>query len=83
MSNQSRYAYDFNYVEFSMISLDVDFGKLGCAPSGLETVRGFVLVNNLGYLYDGERTAGRNGIREYRFTFPEQRAFTAGLKVSW
>ncbi len=83
VSNQSRYAYDLNYVEFSMISLDVDFGKLGIRTKHLETVRGFVLVNNLGYLYDGERTAGRNGIREYRFTFPEQRAFTAGLKVSW
>ncbi len=83
VSRSTRYAYDLNYIQFSTVSLNVDLAKLGLLPPRTEALRAFVLVNNLGFLYGEDRVAGRNGIREYRFQFPQQRSLTAGVKLTW
>lgn len=79
----SRYAYDLNYVQLSTLSLNVDLVRAGWSPRGVEAFSAYALVNNLAYFYDEERRAGRNGIREYRFTFPQQRSITLGAKLTW
>ncbi|MEL7159936.1 MAG: hypothetical protein AAFN92_04200, partial [Bacteroidota bacterium] len=83
VARSSRYFFDLSYLQFASLSLNVDLGQLGVLPVGADNFRFFGLVNNLGYLYAGERVRGRNGIAEYRFTFPQQRSVTFGLKISW
>ncbi|WP_197494007.1 SusC/RagA family TonB-linked outer membrane protein [Lewinella sp. 4G2] len=81
VSRSSRLVFRSNYLQFSTLSLGVDLKRAGWLPKGFASGRVFALVNNLGYLYDEERREGRNGIREYRFTFPQQRSLTVGLKL--
>lgn len=83
VSRSSRYFYELSYIQFSTLSLDCNLAQLGLKPFGLAQLKAFALVNNLGYLYDDERVAGRNGVAEYRFTFPQQRAYTLGIKIGW
>ncbi|MEM9527570.1 MAG: hypothetical protein AAGA31_13230, partial [Bacteroidota bacterium] len=79
----SRYFYTLSYLQFASLSLNCDLGILGISPLKAQSTRAFLLVNNLGYIYDDERVKGRNGVAEYRFTFPQQRSITGGLKISW
>jgi TonB-linked SusC/RagA family outer membrane protein len=83
VSQSSRYLRDLNYLEFSTVNLSVDLGRLGVLPLGLANFRSFLVVNKLGYIYDEARRPDRNGIAEYRFTFPEQQSATLGIKLGW
>ena len=81
VSRSSRYVFRANYLQFSALSLSVDPVQLGWFKQRLRSAKVYVLVNNLGYLYDERRREDRNGVAEYRFTFPQQRAVVVGLKV--
>ena len=81
VSRSSRYVFRANYLQFSTLSISVDPLKLGWFKQRLRSASVYALVNNLGYLYDERRRANRNGVAEYRFTFPQQRAVVLGVKV--
>ena len=81
VANSSRYVYDNTYIKLSNVSLAYTipknltkrFGGLGLTFYGNGT--------NLFYWYKQKSPAGRNGIKEYRFSFPEAQTFTWGVKV--
>ena len=81
VSNSSRYVYDNTYIKLSNVSLAYSFPN-----SLMKKVKGMTLtiygnITNLAYWYQQKSPEGRNGIKEYRFTFPEAQAFTWGAKV--
>lgn len=81
VSRSSRYVFRNDFLQFGALSLGYDLTKLPLLGDRLRGGNIYALVNNLGYIYGGERRAGRNGVAEYRFTFPQQRAFVFGLKI--
>jgi TonB-linked SusC/RagA family outer membrane protein len=83
VAQSSRYLRQLNYVEFSTLNFSFDFGRIDVLPLGTARFRAFVVGNKLGYLYDERRREDRNGIAEYRFTFPEQQSLTLGVKMGW
>jgi TonB-linked SusC/RagA family outer membrane protein len=83
VSRSSRYVYRNNFIQFGSVNINLDLTALGYLPDNWRTARAFLLVNNLGYLYGEDRRENRNGVREYRFTFPQQRSLTMGLKLGW
>lgn len=83
VSRSSRYVFKANYLQFSTVQLRADLKKLRFVPERFRQLQAYVLVNNLGYWYDEPRVNGRNGVAEYRFTFPQQRSLTVGLKIGW
>ncbi len=83
VSRSSRYFFDVNYLQLSNISLAYKFDPAGRMPLGTRSLSFFAMVNNVGYLYDEKRRKDRNGVAEYRFRFPEQRAYVFGCKLGW
>ncbi len=83
VSRSSRYFFDVNYLQLSNVTLSYKFDPAGRMPLGTRSLSFFTLVNNVGYLYDEKRRKDRNGVAEYRFRFPEQRAFVFGCKLGW
>ena len=81
VANSSRYVYDNTYIKLSNVSLAYTFPN-----SFMSRVKGMNLtiygnITNLGYWYKEKSPEGRNGIKEYRFSFPEAQTFTWGAKV--
>ena len=81
VANSSRYVYDNTYIKLSNVSLAYTFPN-----SLMSRVKGMNLtiygnITNLGYWYKEKSPEGRNGIKEYRFSFPEAQTFTWGAKV--
>lgn len=79
----SRYYYDLDYVQLGLLSLTADLTAWGILSNALQRLTASAIINNIGYFYGGERLAGRNGIAEYRFTFPQQRSLTLGITATW
>lgn len=78
----SRYLYDGSFIQLSNVSLSYTLPqnlqkKLKCS------ITIFGQGNNLFYWYKQKSPAGRNGIKEYRFNFPQMQTFTWGAKVSF
>ncbi|MFP5041872.1 SusC/RagA family TonB-linked outer membrane protein [Parasediminibacterium sp. JCM 36343] len=81
VSNSSRYVYDDTYIKISNLSLSYSLPQsmvrklkgVSCTVYGNAT--------NLYYWYKEKSPAGRNGIREYKFSFPEAQTFTWGVKM--
>jgi len=81
--NSSRYVYDETHLKLANIGISYALPKNICNLIKASAISAFVNGTNLLYWYRDEAPAGRNGIREYRFTFPEAQSFTGGIKVNW
>jgi len=76
----SKYVYDNTFFRLSNASLAYTLPKK--IVEKLKTsVSVFANATNLFYWYKQKSPAGRNGIREYRFNFPEAQTFTWGAKL--
>lgn len=78
----SRYLYDGSFIQLSNVSLGYTLPqsvqqKIKCS------IMLYVQGNNLVYWYKQKSPEGRNGIREYRFNFPQQQTFTWGARISF
>lgn len=83
VSNSDRYLYDLDFLQIASISLRADLQKMGVTLPGTRSLSVYALVNNVAYFYNDDTPKDRNGVAEYRFRFPEQRAFVMGIKVGW
>ncbi len=83
VGRSSRYLHELNYIQLASISLNYRFKMSEASPLKIKQFSLFALVNNVAYWYDEPRQANRNGIAEYRFNFPQQRAFVFGVKAGW
>ncbi len=81
--NSTRFLYEDTYLKLSNVSLAYVipqkwFGKL-------KGVRSTVFVNgtNLAYWYKEKSPKDRNGLKEYKFNFPESQTFTWGVRLGF
>lgn len=81
VANSSRYVYDNTYVKLSNVSLSYALPKSIMRRVGGMSLTMFGNVTNLAYWYKEKSPPGRNGIKEYRFSFPEAQTFTWGVRV--
>jgi TonB-dependent starch-binding outer membrane protein SusC len=77
----SRYLYDGTFIRLSNLSISY------ILPEKLQkklkiNASFFANGSNLFYWYSQKSPEGRNGIREYRFNFPEMQTFTWGTRIS-
>ncbi len=81
VSNSSRYIYDDTYLKLSNVSLAYALPK--SVTGKMKGIRMSVFLNgtNLFYWYKQKSPEGRNGIKEYKFDFPEAQSYTWGLKL--
>ena len=81
VANSSRYVYDNTYIKVSNVSLAYSLPKRITRNLGGMSLTVYGNGTNLFYWYKEKSPAGRNGIKEYRFSFPESQTFTWGVKV--
>ncbi|MEO7311630.1 MAG: SusC/RagA family TonB-linked outer membrane protein [Chitinophagaceae bacterium] len=81
--NSSRYLYDGTFLKLTNLSLSYALPKTTIRWLKASRVSVYVNGANLFYIYRQSGTDDRNGIKQYRFTYPEAQSFTGGIKISW
>jgi TonB-dependent starch-binding outer membrane protein SusC len=81
--NSSRYVYDETHIKLANVSISYALPSSFANAIKASRVSVFANGSNLFYWYRNDSPAGRNGIREYRFSFPESESFTGGVKINW
>lgn len=81
VSRSTRYLQAFNFLQIASVNLSYSLQNKGALPAFIQQINLFALVNNLHYFYDEPRRKNRNTVAEYRFNFPQQRAFVFGIKA--
>ncbi len=76
----SKYIYDNTFIRLSNVSVSYTLPKK-ITDKIKATITVFGNGANLGYWYNQKSPEGRNGVREYRFNFPEAQTFTWGAKI--
>jgi hypothetical protein len=82
VANSSRFMYDNTFLKLSNITINYSVPKKWTDKMAGLRVTVFVNGTNLWYWYRQQSPAGRNGIREYRFDFPEAQSFTWGIRAN-
>lgn len=80
--NMSKYLYDLTHLKISNINLNYQI-PVREINIPLDQLSVFVDVSNVAYWYKDKSPEGRNGIREFRFTYPQARTISFGLKTSF
>lgn len=81
--NSSRYVYDETHIKLANVSISYALPSSWASAIKASRVSVFANGSNLFYWYRNDSPSGRNGIREYRFSFPEAESFTGGVKINW
>jgi hypothetical protein len=81
--NSSRYVYDETHIKLANVSLSYSLPADWAKAIKASRISVFANGTNLFYWYRNDSPEGRNGIREYRFSFPEAQSFTGGIKLNW
>ena len=77
----SRYLYDGTFIRLSNLSISYSLPEKWQQKLKMRATF-FANGTNLLYWYKQKSPEGRNGIREYRFSFPEMQTFTWGARVN-
>ncbi|WP_167597627.1 SusC/RagA family TonB-linked outer membrane protein [Leeuwenhoekiella sp. ZYFB001] len=80
--NMSKYVYDATFVKLSNINLTYNV-PVRTLRVPVDQLSVFLDVSNVAYWYKDESPEGRNGIREFRFTYPQARTISLGVKTSF
>lgn len=81
--NSSRFVYDDTYAKLAAVNLSYEVAKSVRKLIKASGIRVFINGNNLAYWNRQKSPEGRNGIREYRFGFPESVSYTGGVQINW
>ncbi|MGC1631814.1 MAG: SusC/RagA family TonB-linked outer membrane protein, partial [Gelidibacter sp.] len=81
IANQSKFLYDATYLKISNINLSYSIPVKEI--SFLDNLSLFVDASNVFYWYKEKSPADRNGIREFRFTYPQARTISLGLNTKF
>lgn len=77
----SRYLYDGTFIRLSNLSIAYSLPEKWQQKLKMKATI-FANGTNLLYWYNQKSPKGRNGIREYRFSFPEMQTFTWGARIN-
>lgn len=80
--NSSRYLQDLTHLKLSNVTLHYTLASALSKRLRMQGVSAFLNVTNVAYWYKDKSPAGRNGVRETRFAFPEARTLSVGLNLS-
>ncbi|MFY0713251.1 SusC/RagA family TonB-linked outer membrane protein [Seonamhaeicola sp. NFXS20] len=77
ISNYSKYLYDNTYLKISNINLNYNFPLN--SVKFLNNLSVFLDISNVGYWYKDKSPYDRNGIREFKFKYPQARTISMGI----
>ncbi|MCB4807597.1 SusC/RagA family TonB-linked outer membrane protein [Tamlana sp. 62-3] len=77
ISNYSKYLFDNTYLKLSNINLTYNFPLN--SVKFLNNLSVFLDVSNVGYWYKDKSPYDRNGIREFKFNYPQARTISMGI----
>ncbi|HAO08316.1 MAG TPA: SusC/RagA family TonB-linked outer membrane protein [Chryseobacterium sp.] len=83
IANSSKYIYDNTFVKLQNISLNYQLPVNVIKKSFIKSASIFMDCTNVLYWYRQKSPEGRNGIREFRYLYPEMRTFSFGFKVNF
>ena len=81
VKNSSRYLHDLTNIKLSNVSLNYQLPKSLVQKLKMNQFSAYLNATNLAYWYKEKSPAGRNGIREIRFLYPETRTITIGINI--
>ncbi|MGE0078980.1 MAG: SusC/RagA family TonB-linked outer membrane protein [Bacteroidales bacterium] len=76
-----RFLYDLTNICFKSVTLSYRIPSNISKKIFISNANLNVSINNLGYWYKEKSPSSRNGVAEYRYSFPESRTFTFGLDL--
>lgn len=81
--NSTQYMYDATFIKLANLGLSYVLPARWARALKASRLSAFVNATNLLYWYRQDAPADRNGIRQYRFSFPEAQSITGGMKFVW
>ncbi len=82
LSNSSKFIYDTSHLKLSSISLNY-IASVKKLNIGVKNVSINLNVTNPAVFYKVKSPKGKNGIKEFMYTYPQARTWTMGLKASF
>ena len=82
INSSSRFVFDNDFLKIENINLNYRFDSDLLKRFRLSSASIFMQVSNLAYFYLEQPRENRNGIREYRYQFPQARTWSLGVKAS-
>lgn len=83
MANNSKYVYDNSFIKLQNINLNYKLPLHKIKNSFIKSASIFLDCTNVLYWYKEKSPAGKNGIREFRYMYPEMRTFSFGFKANF
>lgn len=82
VSNNSKYIFDETNIKLQdvNVSYSIPFGE---RKAFIKNASIFLDATNVLYWYKEKSPEGRNGIREFRYLYPEMRTFSMGFRVNF
>ncbi|WP_312389266.1 SusC/RagA family TonB-linked outer membrane protein [Chryseobacterium sp.] len=81
--NSSKYIYDNSYIKLQNINLNYQLPLRKIKNSFIKNASIFVDCTNVLYWYKEKSPADKNGIREFKYTYPEMRTFSFGFRANF
>lgn len=81
--NSTQYVYDATFIKLNNLGMSYVLPSKWAKAIKASRISVFANATNLWYWYRNDSQEGRNGIREYRFSFPESQSITGGVKFGW
>lgn len=79
----SKYVYDDTYIKLNNLSISYAVPSKLIRRLKADKMTVYGNAANLFYWYKDKSPAGRNGVREYKYSFPEAQTFTWGVQLSF
>nr|WP_314498729.1 SusC/RagA family TonB-linked outer membrane protein [uncultured Chryseobacterium sp.] len=83
VANSSKYIYDNTHIKLQNINLSYQIPLQHIKNRFVKNANIFIDCTNVLYWYKEKSPAGRNGIREFRYLYPEMRTFSFGFKANF
>lgn len=81
--NSTKFIYDNTHIKLQNINLGYQLPLKYVKHSFIKNASIFVDCTNVLYWYKQKSPAGRNGIKEFRYLYPEMRTFSFGFKANF
>ncbi|WP_326983167.1 SusC/RagA family TonB-linked outer membrane protein [Chryseobacterium sp. MYb264] len=83
IANSSKYIYDNSYIKLQNINLNYQLPLRKIKNNFIKSASIFIDCTNVLYWYKEKSPAGKNGIREFRYLYPEMRTFSFGFRANF
>lgn len=82
ISNSTKYLFDTSHIKLKSVNLTYNF-PVNNYRLPLKTLSFFLNGSNLHYWFKDKSPKGKNGVAEFRNTYPEMRTFTIGINTTF